>query len=107
MCRATVVNPDPGVDRIKKKCVVHAVRESVSRAIMSSSFVGMTRHDKPDSVLMRPLLSIPFSSFSFESITGFRIARCVKGPDRRVVFSDAAGKNQRIDRRERGRQAEE
>ena len=29
------------------------------------------------------------------------------GPDRRVVFSDAAGKNQRIDRRERGRQAEE
>ena len=55
----------------------HEVRAAVSRAIMSSSFVGMTRHNRPDSVLIRPLLSLPFSSFSFESITGFRIARCV------------------------------
>lgn len=55
----------------------HEVRATVSRAIMSSSFVGTTRHKRPDSVVMRPLLFLPFSSLSFESITGFRIARCV------------------------------
>jgi hypothetical protein len=63
--------------RAKKIAWFHEVRAAVSRAIMSSSFVGMTRHKRPDSVLIRPLLSLPFSSFSFESITGFRIARCV------------------------------
>jgi hypothetical protein len=53
------------------KCVFHELRESVSRAIMSSSFVGMTRHNRSDSVIDP---SIGLLSISFERITRFRIA---------------------------------
>ena len=77
----------------------HEVRESVSRAIMSSSFVGMTRHSRPDSVLIRPLLSLPFSSFSFGNDHRVEDGEMREHlcSDRRVVFFYVAGKDECID----------
>ena len=59
-------------------------------------------------MLIRPLLSLPFSSLSFESIMGMqdREMREHLCPDGRIVFPYAAGKDECIDRRERGSQAE-
>ena len=59
----------------EKKCVFHAVSREVSRAIISSSFVGKTRHNKPDRPVMRPSAPFPCTSFSFSSSSGWRIAR--------------------------------
>src|SRR6202011_1696088 len=64
--------------RRKKECMFHEVSRAVSRAIISSSFVWMTRQSKPDRDVMRPPALFPCSSLRSVSSSGCKISRCFK-----------------------------